>query len=188
MNTLLFYGKDETLFHTLFEKFDGDCCQVTPVSSLAEAEEKLQQKDFDCLMVHQSPDSLDFDRMLRLRKGYVGLMIVLILSEEKAEELRDFTEINGLYVLSETLAESYFPILFSLLVTVETNLRRLYTENQELNHKITETRLVDRAKCILIQQLKLTEYQAHKYIEKQAMDLRLPREKVAQVILQTYEQ
>ena len=47
--------------------------------------------------------------------------------------------------------------------------------------------MVDRAKCILIQYLNMTEPQAHRYIEKQAMDLRVSRREIAQGILQTYE-
>ena len=42
----------------------------------------------------------------------------------------------------------------------------LRQENIKLQKKIEEIRLVDRAKCALIQYLGLTESQAHKYIEK----------------------
>ena len=48
-------------------------------------------------------------------------------------------------------------------------------------------RLIDRAKCVLIQYLTMTEPQAHRYIEKQAMDTRTTRREVAQQILRTYE-
>ena len=54
--------------------------------------------------------------------------------------------------------------------------------------KIDEIRLVDRAKCALIQYLSMTEAQAHRYIEKQAMDRRTTRGRVAQSIIEIYEQ
>ena len=50
-----------------------------------------------------------------------------------------------------------------------------------------EIRLVDRAKCALIQYLSLTEPMAHRYIEKEAMDRRVSRREVAEGILRTYE-
>ena len=50
-----------------------------------------------------------------------------------------------------------------------------------------EQQLIIRAKCTLIQYLKLTEPQAHKYIEKQSMDLRKTKLEIAQRILKTYE-
>ncbi len=39
-----------------------------------------------------------------------------------------------------------------------------------LEEKMEEIRLVNRAKWILIDQLKMTENEAHKFIERQAMD------------------
>ena len=63
----------------------------------------------------------------------------------------------------------------------------LRNENFKLQSKIEEIRLVNRAKCVLIQYLKLTEPQAHRYIEKQAMDTRQTKKDVAEKILKTYE-
>ena len=64
---------------------------------------------------------------------------------------------------------------------------RLEDENKKLQQKISEVRIVDRAKCILIQHLEMTERQAHHYIEKQSMDLRQSRIVTAQNILKTYD-
>ena len=47
--------------------------------------------------------------------------------------------------------------------------------------------MVDRAKCAMIQYLNMTEPQAHRYIEKQAMDLRITKKEVARGILETYD-
>ena len=63
----------------------------------------------------------------------------------------------------------------------------LQKEHGRLQQKIEEMRLVDRAKCTLVQYLGLTEPQAHRYLEKQAMDMRMTRREVAEEILRTYE-
>lgn len=63
----------------------------------------------------------------------------------------------------------------------------LQQENLRLQEKIDEMKLIDRAKCALIQYLNMTETQAHHYLEKQAMDLRLSKRQVAQSIIGTYE-
>jgi response regulator NasT len=60
-------------------------------------------------------------------------------------------------------------------------------ENRMLIQKIEDIRIIDRAKCILISHLSLSEPDAHRYIEKQAMDMRQTRRKVAEEILKTYE-
>ena len=49
-----------------------------------------------------------------------------------------------------------------------------------------EIRLVNRAKWLLITELKMTEPDAHRYIEKQAMNLCVPRRVIAEDIIKTY--
>ena len=49
-----------------------------------------------------------------------------------------------------------------------------------------EIRQVNRAKWLLIEQLKMTETDAHRYIEKQAMDRCVSRREIAMGIIKTY--
>ena len=59
-------------------------------------------------------------------------------------------------------------------------------ENSQLRSKLDELRRIDRAKLLLMQYLGMSEAQAHRYIEKQAMDLRVSRAEVARSILINY--
>ena len=74
-----------------------------------------------------------------------------------------------------------------LLSACRLRVQKLENENQKLQKRIEEIRLVNRAKLVLIQVLKMTEDQAQHYIEKQSMDLRQSRTVTAQNILRTYE-
>ena len=49
-----------------------------------------------------------------------------------------------------------------------------------------EIRIVNRAKCLLISELKMTEPQAHHYIEKTAMDNCIPKKEAAKNIIKLY--
>ena len=51
---------------------------------------------------------------------------------------------------------------------------------------MNEIRLVNRAKWLLISELNMTEANAHRYIEKQAMDRCVSRRQVAEEIIKTY--
>ena len=57
----------------------------------------------------------------------------------------------------------------------------------EVEEKIKEIRLVNRAKWLLIECLRMTEAEAHRYIEKQAMDLRISKREAAENIIKTYK-
>lgn len=76
---------------------------------------------------------------------------------------------------------------FALVADNQKELNSLKIQNQKLQDKLDEIKLVNRAKCVLIQYLNMTEQQAHRYIEKQSMDLRQSRSVTAEAILKTYE-
>ena len=65
-------------------------------------------------------------------------------------------------------------------------LQRLRQENARLQDKIGQLRLVSRAKCCLVEHAHMTEAEAHRYLEKQAMDTRRDRAEVAQEVLEEY--
>ena len=65
-------------------------------------------------------------------------------------------------------------------------LRRLEKKTISIEDKMEEIRLVNRAKWILIEQLKMTEAEAHRHIEKQAMDRCVSKKEIAFGIINTY--
>ena len=66
-------------------------------------------------------------------------------------------------------------------------LRNLCTETVSLKRKLDDTRIVTRAKLLLMSRLKMSEAEAHRYIEKTAMDSRRDRADVAREILEQEE-
>ncbi|MDR0975105.1 MAG: ANTAR domain-containing protein [Ruminococcus sp.] len=57
----------------------------------------------------------------------------------------------------------------------------------EAETKISDIKLIERAKFVLSKTLSLTEAEAHRYIQKNAMDTRVKQVEVARGILKTYE-
>ena len=57
-------------------------------------------------------------------------------------------------------------------------MRKLEVKTSSIEDKMKEIRLVNRAKWILIDESKMTEADAHRYIEKQAMDNCITRREV----------
>ena len=105
------------------------------------------------------------------------------MADEVAEKVEDF----GVLVVPRPLSRQLFYRSVKLAAASHKRMAGLQNENQLLQRKIEEIRLVDRAKCALIQYLNFTENEAHKYIEKQAMDQRCARRDIAVSILKTYE-
>ena len=52
---------------------------------------------------------------------------------------------------------------------------------------VEDMKIINRAKFLLISCLNMTEVQAHRYLEKQAMDQRESKLEVAKQVIRTYE-
>ena len=95
---------------------------------------------------------------------------------------------TGVQTCALPIYRQFFFQSVKLVNAARRRMQGLQKENTGLKSKIEEIRMVDRAKCLLIQYQNLTEPQAHRFIEKQAMDRRLTRLDVARQILTTYEE
>ena len=73
------------------------------------------------------------------------------------------------------------------LITARERLKSREKKNLSIEEKMNEIRTVNRAKWILISVLGMSEPDAHRYIEKQAMDRSMTRKAVAEEIIKTYQ-
>ena len=73
-----------------------------------------------------------------------------------------------------------------LLLATKQRLKALEQKTASLEEKMKEIRLVNRAKGLLMDNLKFTEQEAHRYIEKAAMDNCRKKSEIAQNIINTY--
>ncbi len=65
-------------------------------------------------------------------------------------------------------------------------LKTMELKTRSLQDKMADIRTINRAKLLLIEQLKMNEQEAHHYIEKQAMNLRASKREIAENIIRTY--
>jgi len=164
-----------------------DFLEITTVKSGGEARSMLNQKDFD-LVVINAPLRDESGEELSLMVTDISMAgVILIVKSEIADDVSAKVENYGVFVLAKPLNRIMFFQALKLMAAARRRLLGLRHENVQLQKKIEDIRLVDRAKCVLIQYLKLTEPQAHRYIEKQAMDRRVSKREVAEGILNTYE-
>ena len=113
--------------------------------------------------------------------------VLLLVKAELVDTVASRVEEYGVQVLSKPVAKPLFDQALRFSMETRRRMLALQEENQRLEKKLAELRLVDRAKCVLIQYLGMTEEQAHRQIEKQAMDTRQTKAAVARAILATYE-
>ena len=113
--------------------------------------------------------------------------VVFLVKAAQADQLLGPLSDQGVLVLSKPFSTAFFMQVMHMAEAGNHRLQRARQENARLQEKIAQVRLVSRAKCCLIEHEHLTEAEAHRYIEKQAMDTRRDRTEVAQEVLDSYE-
>lgn len=164
-----------------------DFSPVITAANAAEAKRLLSDSEFGIVIIN-APLSDEFGHDLaRLAAQSLCAGVMILVKNERADDVAARVEGDGVFVIPKPVSRPFF---FQSLKLVSVSRRRMLSlqkENIRLQTAIEEIRLIDRAKCALIQCLLMTEPQAHKYLEKQAMDLRLTKREVAENILKTYE-
>jgi len=161
--------------------------EITSVSQAGEARRILINLDFDlCIVNAPLPDEFGINLARDIAIKNISQVILLVKSE-LFDEVSSRVEEYGVITIEKPINKILFWNALKLALAASKRIKALREENQKLIDQIEDIRIVDRAKCILISHLSMTEPEAHRYIEKQAMDLRLPKRKVAEEILKIYE-
>lgn len=79
--------------------------------------------------------------------------------------------------MSRPVSPQLFSQSLRLIIATRAKLKNLYEKNSDLQEKMKEVRILNRAKWLLVDKKKMSEPDAHRYIEKNAMD-RCVRKKV----------
>lgn len=111
--------------------------------------------------------------------------VILICLGDIAEEMTERLSGMGVSVLPKPVTREQ--LAESIRRTAED--RSPFPEERESSEvlgRIDDIRLINRAKSVLIKYLKFTEPQAHRYLEKQAMNNRCTRRQAAERIIKAY--
>ena len=144
------------------DRYDPMCA----AGSVSEARRALLERPFDIVVI-STPLPDEFGTKLALHiidKSSAGVLLLV-----KAEHYPD---------LAARLAPQGI-----LLCGTRERLRRMEEKTATIEERMAEIRLVNRAKWALIDKQGMTEQEAHRYIEKQAMDRCVTRRSVAEEIL-----
>lgn len=113
--------------------------------------------------------------------------IVLFVKAQTYEVAAVKAEKEGVIVVPKPCQTAFAAQCVRIAAATAARMSGMKSTVANLQNKVAEIKLVDRAKCVLVQYLAMSEEAAHKYIEKRAMDSRQSRLQVAEEILRTYE-
>ena len=179
------HTEKSTAFFT--EILNQDSCErIVAIRSSSEARRLLLEQDFDLVIINAPLQDESGESLSRHIASKGISQVILVVKSEYYDEVSEATENEGVLVIAKPLNRSIFWTVLKLAKSAQNRLKRMQAESKKLQQKIEDIRLVDRAKCILISHLSITEQEAHRFIEKRAMDLRTTRKLIAEEVLKTY--
>lgn len=113
--------------------------------------------------------------------------VVFVLARNDVyEELYDKMVSHGIFSLPKPTSRAALAQALRWMASARERLRALEEKTLSVEERMEEIRTVNRAKFLLISELKMTEPAAHHYIEKYAMDRCISKKDAAQDIIQKY--
>lgn len=163
-----------------------DFWPVTTVKSVGEARRRLSEGSYDIVLIN-APLPDDFGMRLAIDIcSDSGAGVLLLVKNELYNEVYAKVITYGVMTLSKPTSVQMITQNLRVLCATRERLRQMEAKQVSVEEKIEEIRMVNRAKWLLIECLSMAETDAHHYIEKQAMDLRVSKREVAENIIKTY--
>ncbi len=166
---------------------DAGCRNVITVSSGVAARQAMVEEAYDIVIINAPlPDEFGTKMALDISANN-GVGIMLFVKAEHFPETNSRVSGYGVLTISKPSSTAIVSQSLSILCATRERLRRMEKKTATIEEKMEEIRLVNRAKWILIENLKMTEPEVHRYIEKTAMDSCKTKREVAESIIKTYK-
>ena len=164
----------------------GEFSPILRAASAGEAKRMLVSDEADIVIINTPlPDEFGTELALDLSGGTAG--VLLLVKNDYFDQVCYKVEREGVLTVGKPSSRQTLYGAIKLAAAMSARLVKMERKNKTLREKMADIRTVNRAKWLLIENLNMTEKDAHYYIEKQAMDMRLSRHEVAENIIRTYD-
>lgn len=160
---------------------------VKTVLSVSQAKRAMLERDYDIVIVNSPlPDDFGIKLAIDVCNEKNSVALVFVKADVYPQTYSKVSEFGVLTLPKPTSPQMVAQALDFVCATRE-RLRRYEKTVSSVKDKMEEIRTVNRAKWLLIDVLKMSEEDAHRYIEKQAMDRCLTKSEIARNIINTYK-
>lgn len=159
---------------------------ISAVSDVSAAKRAILERAYDYVIINSPlPDELG-TRFAIDTCSAKGTVVLLFVRSDIHAEIYDKVAEHGVFTLPKPTSKQTMITALGWMASARERLRKFEKKTLSIEEKMEEIRLVNRAKWLLISQLKMDEAEAHRYIEKQAMDRCVSKREVSEEIIKLY--
>ena len=160
---------------------------VTYVKSISEAQRKTAERFYDLLIINTPlPDDFGVKFAIDVSSSTLAVVLLFVRSDnyhDVYDKVCDF----GVFTVRKPLPSQNVTQALDFIKATRERLRKMEKKTVSLEEKMMEIKIVNRAKWTLINSLNMSEEDAHRYIEKQAMDRCISKRQLAEEIIRSYD-
>lgn len=159
---------------------------VRTVKSISAARRAALERDYDFVMINSPlPDDPGLRFAIDTCAVKSSAVLLFARSDIHADIYGKVVD-SGVFTLPRPTSVQSMTQALEWMASTRERLRRFEKKTLSIEEKMAEIRIVNRAKWLLISELKMSEPGAHRYIEKQAMDRCVSKREIAEEIIKTY--
>lgn len=162
------------------------CSSIRTAASISSAKRKIANQSFDFIIIN-TPLPDDFGTRFAIDVCTARQSVVLLLVKNDIHDsIHDEVAEYGVFTLPKPTSKPTLLQALNWMESARERIRLFQKKSISIEEKMAEIRQVNKAKWILISELKMNEPDAHHYIEKQAMDRCTTKKYIAEEIIKTY--
>lgn len=161
--------------------------QLQTISGLDEAGAALERLR-PTLIVLQSdaPDAQALHRCAELAETAEAVFLLLVRQEAYGAAWRTLQK-HGVCVMTWPMEQAVLTQTLRNLLLLKKSMQTMQAQTDQLRSQLQDLKRIQKAKGLLMRQLGMTEQDAHRWIEKAAMDRCVKKREIAETIIRMYE-
>ena len=156
---------------------------VRVVSNIATGKRACAERSYDFIIINSPlPDDIGTRFAIDQCNSTSSAVLFMVRAELYSETYDKLAE-HGVFVLAKPTSRQVITTALAFLASARERLRKNEKKTISIEEKMEEIRIVNKAKWILIDREHMTEEEAHRYIEKTAMDTCVSKRTIAEKII-----
>ena len=182
-HSVLLVSRDNKIISQISAFLVPPLFDLTTTSDFNEARRLAAERSYN-IIIADSGDGYDTDFAINVADSYST--ILLLVPNEHFDEISYRVEGYGILTITKPFEPFYFYNMVKIAIAVQYKVQVLSSQTTKLKVKMEEIKQVNRAKMLLMSNMNMSEQEAHRYIEKEAMDRGMKRIAISEEIIKTY--
>ena len=182
-HSVLLVSRDSKIISQISAFLVPPLFELTTTSDFNEARRLATERTFN-IIIADSGDGSDPDFAINVADSYST--ILLLVPNEHFDEISYRVEGYGILTITKPFEPFYLYNMMKIAIAVQYKVQVLSSQTTKLKVRMEEIKQVNRAKMLLMQNMNMSEQEAHRYIEKEAMDRGMKKTAISEEIIKTY--